>query len=116
MPFPSCPPDPPPPVEAEGHPLRPKIPAGPVAARRTVTYPRDVMGSHLYIITMAGYTFEFAPTAAPFGRSGYNKGDDDDEGQNKGRSGYNKGDDEDDEGQNKGRSGYNKSGDDEDDK
>ncbi|KAM0324112.1 hypothetical protein ACHAQA_008304 [Verticillium albo-atrum] len=63
---------------------------------------------------MAGYTFEFAPTSAPFGRSGYNKGDDEDEGQNKGRSGYNKGDD-DDEGQNKGRSGYNKSGDDEDD-
>ncbi|CRK35630.1 hypothetical protein HYQ45_015464 [Verticillium longisporum] len=74
------------------------------------------MGCHLYIITMAGFTFEFAPTAAPFGRSGYNKGDDDDEGQNKGRSGYNKGDDDDDEGQNKGRSGYNKSGDDEDDK
>lgn len=47
---------------------------------------------------MAGFTLMFTPTAAVYGRSGYNKdGNDDDDDKNKGRSGYNKdGDDEED--------------------
>ncbi|KAH7318330.1 hypothetical protein B0I35DRAFT_478847 [Stachybotrys elegans] len=55
---------------------------------------------------MAAFTLDYAPTSLDFGRSGYNK-DDEDKG-NKGRSGYNK--DDEDKG-NKGRSGYNKSDD-----
>lgn len=63
---------------------------------------------------MAAFTLMFAPVAAVYGRSGYNKDGDEEEDQNRGRSGYNKdGDDEED--QNRGRSGYNKD-DDEDDK
>ncbi|KAF0330419.1 hypothetical protein RB213_015389 [Colletotrichum asianum] len=76
---------------------------------------------HLYpqtliTITMAGFTLMFTPTAAVYGRSGYNK-DGDEEENNKGRSGYNKdGNGDDDDDKNKGRSGYNKDGDDEEDK
>jgi hypothetical protein len=63
---------------------------------------------------MAAFTLMFVPTAAVYGRSGYNK-DGDDEENNKGRSGYNKdGEDEDD--QNRGRSGYNKDDDEEEKK
>ncbi|KAF4838111.1 hypothetical protein CGCTS75_v001030 [Colletotrichum tropicale] len=69
----------------------------------------------LITITMAGFTLMFTPTAAVYGRSGYNK-DGDEEENNKGRSGYNKDGNDDDDDKNKGRSGYNKDGDDEEDK
>ena len=59
---------------------------------------------------MAAFTLMFAPTAAVYGRSGYNKDGDDEEENNKGRSGYNKSgsNNDDDATKNKGRSGYNK--------
>jgi hypothetical protein len=61
---------------------------------------------------MAAFALTSAPMTRDFGRSGYNK-DDDDKGRmveilDFGRSGYNKDDDE----GNKGRSGYNRGGDD----
>ncbi|KAI9149435.1 hypothetical protein HJFPF1_11488 [Paramyrothecium foliicola] len=57
-------------------------------------------------VAMAAFTLDFTPVSRDFGRSGYNKDDEETKG-NKGRSGYNKSDD-DDAGKNKGRSGYNK--------
>jgi hypothetical protein len=64
---------------------------------------------------MADFTLSTAPVVRDFGRSGYNKDDEDGKPKNHGRSGYN---DEDDSRQsdlvNFGRSGYNK--DDEDGK
>ncbi|KAF4942102.1 hypothetical protein CGCF245_v000840 [Colletotrichum fructicola] len=79
-------------------------------------HPQHLHPQTLITITMAGFTLMFTPTAAVYGRSGYNK-DGDEEENNKGRSGYNKdGNDDDDDDKNKGRSGYNKDGDDEEDK
>ncbi|KAF4411910.1 hypothetical protein CFRS1_v001935 [Colletotrichum fructicola] len=49
---------------------------------------------------MAGFTLMFTPTAAVYGRSGYNK-DGDEEENNKGRSGYNKDGNDDDDDKNK---------------
>ncbi|KAF2970015.1 hypothetical protein GQX73_g3516 [Xylaria multiplex] len=66
---------------------------------------------------MAAFAFSSCPQTLSFGRSGYNKDGDNEDGQRCfGRSGYNKDGDNDDEKRCFGRSGYNKDGDDENDK
>jgi len=59
---------------------------------------------------------EYATTIVSFGRSGYNKDDDKDDGKNYGRSGYNKSGKPDEDDRDYGRSGYNKDDDDEKDR
>ncbi|KAI0491079.1 hypothetical protein F4859DRAFT_508868 [Xylaria cf. heliscus] len=64
---------------------------------------------------MAAFALSSCPETLSFGRSGYNKDGDNEDGQRCfGRSGYNKDGDNDDEKRCFGRSGYNKDGDDED--
>ncbi|KAI0457094.1 hypothetical protein F5B21DRAFT_501793 [Xylaria acuta] len=66
-------------------------------------------------IAMAAFTLSSCPETMSFGRSGYNKDGDNEDGKHCfGRSGYNKDGDNDDEKRCFGRSGYNKDGDDED--
>ncbi|KAK6193083.1 Protein MAK16, partial [Pestalotiopsis sp. IQ-011] len=80
--------------------------------------PQATKSNTLLINTMAAFAFTNCPTAAVFGRSGYNKDGDDDKDEKKcfGRSGYNKdGDDDDDKQKCFGRSGYNKGGKNDDD-